>query len=372
MIQQLRERNFILCYRGADTYGFVHRTFLEYFCAVEIVQQFEKQRSLSFEQLRDEVFGQHWQDETWHEVLRLICNMINTNFAEMLIDFLMKRECDRTTALEEDVDIKRLKPEGLTNLLLSADCWLEIRPSKSISSVGSRLFDALKREIENPDTPLGFYATESILYRIIFCFPNIDILPWLKTYAQQGCDWRMREVAICVIAELFSDEVSTLSWLEDRCRQESDGRVRWTTLRTIVRHFRNTPEHLSWLKAIAQRRQENRYLRQAAIKSIADYFSSEPTTLLWLKEGLEEEQDPPIRWEFIRAIIDQYDEEPETLPILKKYAENDENQWVRSKVIQGIIELLERANNDPDEHLREWAQEQLKMQNEKSLMEDTQ
>jgi hypothetical protein len=76
LIQQLRERNFILCYRGADTYGFMHRTFLEYFCAVEIVHRFEKQRTLTFDQLRAtnslEIFGQHWQDETWHEVLRLI------------------------------------------------------------------------------------------------------------------------------------------------------------------------------------------------------------------------------------------------------------------------------------------------------------
>ncbi|MCG8367053.1 MAG: NTPase (NACHT family), partial [Pseudanabaenales cyanobacterium] len=55
LIQQLRERNFILCYRGADSYGFVHRTFLEYFCAVEIVNRFEKQRTLTFEQLQNEI-----------------------------------------------------------------------------------------------------------------------------------------------------------------------------------------------------------------------------------------------------------------------------------------------------------------------------
>ena len=81
LIQQLRDRNFILCYRGADTYGFMHRTFLEYFCAVEIVHRFEKQRTLTFEQLRDEVFGQHWQDKTWHEVLRLIFGMLDVKFA---------------------------------------------------------------------------------------------------------------------------------------------------------------------------------------------------------------------------------------------------------------------------------------------------
>ena len=44
MIGQLRERNFILCYVGVDNYAFVHRTFLEYFCASEFVRQFEKEK----------------------------------------------------------------------------------------------------------------------------------------------------------------------------------------------------------------------------------------------------------------------------------------------------------------------------------------
>jgi predicted NACHT family NTPase len=89
LIQQLREHNFILCYCGADTYGFMHRTFLEYFCAVEIVYRFEKQRTLTSEQLRDGVFGLHWQDETWHEVLQLICGMMETKFAGEIIECLM-------------------------------------------------------------------------------------------------------------------------------------------------------------------------------------------------------------------------------------------------------------------------------------------
>jgi hypothetical protein len=55
LIEQLRERNFILCYRGlihTDLYIVLSRVF----CAVEIVQRFEQQRSLTFEHLRDEVF----------------------------------------------------------------------------------------------------------------------------------------------------------------------------------------------------------------------------------------------------------------------------------------------------------------------------
>ncbi|MEO0520331.1 MAG: hypothetical protein AAF171_23865 [Cyanobacteria bacterium P01_A01_bin.116] len=90
LIQQLRERNFVLCYRGAETYSFVHRTFLDYFCATEIVYCFEKQRTLTFEQLRDEIFGQHWQDKVWHEVLCLTISMIATKLSIEIINHFIE------------------------------------------------------------------------------------------------------------------------------------------------------------------------------------------------------------------------------------------------------------------------------------------
>jgi predicted NACHT family NTPase len=42
LIEQLRGRNFMLCSVGGRSYAFVHRTFLEYFCALEIAERFEK------------------------------------------------------------------------------------------------------------------------------------------------------------------------------------------------------------------------------------------------------------------------------------------------------------------------------------------
>jgi len=50
ILAQLRERNFILCLSGPNLYSLVHRTFLEYFSATEIVERFEKNQTLSFEQ----------------------------------------------------------------------------------------------------------------------------------------------------------------------------------------------------------------------------------------------------------------------------------------------------------------------------------
>src|SRR5262249_44606994 len=41
LVEQFRGQNFILCDLGNNHYAFVHRTFLEYFCAEAFVQQFE-------------------------------------------------------------------------------------------------------------------------------------------------------------------------------------------------------------------------------------------------------------------------------------------------------------------------------------------
>ena len=90
LVKQLRERNFILCFVGGDSYAFVHRTFLEYFCATEFVHQFEKKKSLSLEGLL-EIYDSHCRDDDWQEVLRLICGQVDEQFAGMIIARLTDR-----------------------------------------------------------------------------------------------------------------------------------------------------------------------------------------------------------------------------------------------------------------------------------------
>ncbi|WP_448268163.1 NACHT domain-containing protein [Nostoc sp. DSM 114159] len=112
MINQLRTRNFMLCFLGADYYAFVHRTFLEYFCAWEFVWQFKETQTLTIEQLKNEVFGKHWQDESWHEVLLLIAGMIEPKFVGEILDYLMEQDGEE---------------EKFVNLFLAAKCLVEVR-----------------------------------------------------------------------------------------------------------------------------------------------------------------------------------------------------------------------------------------------------
>jgi predicted NACHT family NTPase len=127
MIEQLRTRNFILCDIGSNYYAFVHRTFLEYFCAWSYIWQLEAQK-ITIEQIRIEVFGNHWYEESWREVLRLIAGMIldPKNVGE-IIEYLMEQP-------GESADF--------ANLLLAL---AEVRNRKAISAISDGLLERLKK-----------------------------------------------------------------------------------------------------------------------------------------------------------------------------------------------------------------------------------
>lgn len=88
IIDQLSIVNFILCLYGADFYGFIHRAFLNYFCAMYIVQKFDN-HEINIEILKSDYFEKYWEDPTWHEVLSLICGM-KEKFAGEIIECLMQ------------------------------------------------------------------------------------------------------------------------------------------------------------------------------------------------------------------------------------------------------------------------------------------
>ncbi len=90
MLAELREPNYVICLYGSGVYGFVHRTFLEYFCAAELVRRLQVDPvAYSIEWLLEEVYERHWRDPAWHEVLRLVCGMAKVKDAGQIIRFLI-------------------------------------------------------------------------------------------------------------------------------------------------------------------------------------------------------------------------------------------------------------------------------------------
>jgi predicted NACHT family NTPase len=129
LMEQLRVRNFILCFVGGGYYAFVHRTFLEYFCAWSFVWQFKETQTLGKDGLINDVFGSHWRNEKWHEVLRLISGMIDAKFVGDIIIYLMEQDGEE---------------EKFQNLFLAGKCMSEVRSSHGIDDVESRLLNRLK------------------------------------------------------------------------------------------------------------------------------------------------------------------------------------------------------------------------------------
>ena len=264
LIEQLRSRNFILCYLGADSYGFVHRTFLEYFCACEFVERFGKrglEGGLTIEELKTEVFGKHWQDESWHEVLRLIAGMIDTSFAGEIIDYLISEEGE------------------LTRIYLAVDCLLEVKNRSAITATVTKLFNELK---------------------------DLTKLPGKKY---------VRAKAVQKLAIAWKDDPDTLPWLKYMAQSDEHPVVLMVVVQELARGWKDDPDMY-------------RFLHNYVVNDCFEY-----------KKGLL--ANP--RQTALEAIIEQYPDHPQTLPLLQDRAENDPDEKVR-EFAKEKLEQLERQN----------------------------
>jgi hypothetical protein len=340
MIEQLRYRNFILCDLGGDSYGFVHRTFLEYFCASEFYERFGKRGlddGLTIDDLK-KVVEQHWQDESWHEVLRLISGMIEPRFVAEIIDFLLEQKVDRGRFLEEDIFFgDQLKKEGLSNLLLAVECFVEVRNRSLIAATSSKLLEILQGEVEG-QTPYKF--NYELANRIIHNMASIwqdslPILHWLKDRALNDQNEYVRGEAVQEIAKGWKDDSDTLPWLKDRALNDQNEYVRGEAVQEIAKGWKDDSDTLPWLKDRALNDQ-NRYMRSAAVKAIAKGWKDDPDTLPWLKDRALNDQNYPVQTVAIEEIAQGWKDNSDTLLWLKDRALNDRYLNMRMSAVQEI------------------------------------
>lgn len=375
MMNQLRIRNFMLCFVGADYYAFVHRTFLEYFCAWEFVWQFKEIQVLSINGLNCEVFGKHWQDETWHEVLRLIIGMIEPRFVCEIIDYLMAQDGEK---------------EKFINLFLAAKCLAEVRNRLLVASVSTKLLEKIKvltkydldyyyqayldaeetqlvQEIrtkavvcvattwkDDPETlpwlkqlataDNNDYLRRAALQELARGFKDDpDTLPWLKQHATNDNDWTVRQAAVQELAKGFKDDHDTLSILQKRAIADHSEYVRQVAIQELARGFKDNPNTLFWLKKRATVDQYGT-VRQAAVQELARGFKDDPNVLPWLKKCATS-QDWMVRQAVIQELAKGFKDDPEILTILKQAVTSDENEYVRQAAVQ---ELVRGFKDEPD------------------------
>jgi predicted NACHT family NTPase len=413
LIEQLRSRNFILCFLGADSYGFVHRTFLEYFCACEFVERFGKrglEGGLTLEELKMEVFGKHWQDESWHEVLRLIAGMIDAKFVGEIIEYLIEQNIRVDYIVEQTGE-----EQDFNNLLLAAKCLSEVRNRLEIQQIDDVLLNHLKDLISYKSTSFTFRRNSDGEYSLIAGMPvqlvstigmtwqdNPDILPWLKACTQSDNAEGVRWAAMQELVRRWKDDPDTLPILKTLAQSDEVFFVRYPAMQELAKGWKDEPEILLWVKTCAQSNEDCRVRyaavqelakvwkdepwmfeflcdravndpfdyqkdyyyqdspRQAAIEAIVEQYPDHPQTLPLLHDHVINNRDELVRNFLLEALAKGWKDDPETLSILKACVQSDENSGVRSAAVQQLVDgwkdepwmfdfLCDRALNDPFE-----------------------
>ncbi|NJN57335.1 MAG: NACHT domain-containing protein [Leptolyngbyaceae cyanobacterium SL_5_9] len=299
MINQLRTRNFVLCYLGADSYAFVHRTFLEYFCATEFVYRFEKQQSLTFEQLQEHAFGLHWHDETWHEVLQLIISMLGTNNAGKIINYII--DCN--------INCEDFHPwtDDFIGLFLAAKCLSGVKNRTGINEVDNRLLKLMKDLAEHfaPHSPIDCQTElanlivkvrgQAVKAVATTWRYHHETLAWLKNLAQfgfSGDDGTAQAAAIHELAHEWNSDPETYklikllaskTWVDEF---DNVGEVQVAAIQELARNWKNDPETLKTIQKFASSK-EYRYLQAMALKELVKGWKDDPNTLSLLKNLIQ-------------------------------------------------------------------------------------
>lgn len=315
VVEQLRLRNFILCFVGADSYAFVHRTFLEYFCAAEYVHRFTVAQTLSVDGLV-ELFDGNCRKDEWREVLRLICGQIDESFVTRIVEHLARR----TNTLKWDGS------DSLPELPLAIGCMGEARTIARMEGAASLLGRAL---LEIYADGKGSQEFHQQLLRA-----QSEVGPrWPG--AQALCDDIVHRVA------RFADETWAAVHLVQFFGQISQDRTRVT----------------GWLEV------HNYCLRWGALQCLADLWPDEATRQRLVERAVRDIHPSP-RSVALAALAARWPDDA-TRALLAQRAVHDNASESRSQALQALVQawpddatralLVQRAVQDGDGDIRRGA-----------------
>lgn len=409
IIEQFRERNFILSLYGASLYGFVHRAFLEYFCAAAFVHKFEKTQELTLDELKRDVYGEHWEDRNWHEVLRLICGMIDEKFTGEIVGCLIDEP--RQPRPEE----YETRPPW--NIALAVACLSEVDNLSTVAEPAEQLLRrlcALFDESMKQPSKLGEFLYEHVVAFVEVIgptWPNRTVLiDWisevkppvsLSYYGEQAFarfvgaigrrleavheallalavndDYELRVLALTALVEGWSADPRTLPLLRHCVVTDADWYIRHTAIYVLAGHYRDEPGIFPLIRDRGLN-DENRKVRQTAAAQLAWSYRDNPESMPLLADRAISDRDAEVRSWAVEFLVTYFGDRPQVFDLVRDQAVDDEspaadepeNKYcVRALALQSIAKcwpthpgtlplLLDRAENDPTPWLREMARD---------------
>ncbi|WP_306316497.1 MULTISPECIES: NACHT domain-containing NTPase [unclassified Streptomyces] len=348
MIQQFRERNFILCHYGSEVYGFVHRTFLEYLSARDVVRRFDA-RELTTEELIRDVVHARMGDPSWHEVILLVTALVSRNgtrTARAVVEAILDRDRGPTDtrsfdehppaslALRALGQIRRPGTLGEVNQRVATAAGRVWRDRyRWTDSLDGDLTGALRSLGENWSgrplllraTQIDWTGTPWMPYLVASLRPS---RPWLLAVSAHGRYANLRAAAYAALV---------------RCTPlDSDDGRRLVRLATEAPGYRDRAEILT---ALATTHPDDPAIRD-----------------LLLRRG-EEDPEPSSHLTVLSQIGRQWPQDPDVKRYLRRLATQATSVWTRRGAViglalatpadaEGAAFLRDRAVHDPDGRVR--------------------
>ena len=328
MIRQFRERNFVLSRYGASVYGFVHRAFLEFFCADYYLQQFEKLQRLSIAQLKNQVYAAHWTDPSWREVLRLIASRIAARFAGEIIRFLA-----------HDAYHPWPPPPGdqpPRNIALAVQCLAEIHSPSTIRQDAEDLLGVIIRLLEHSigtqDRARDSLLQDELLPAIRavgVAWPGRELYePWYQQVGTSFTQAPVSTIAAQIGGILLPDSQDLRAALNRLARDAADYRQRTAAVMGLAEGWGSDVATHALLHDLA-RADDHRAVRQAAMITIRDLQPATDETRSLLCDRAAADPGKEIRRTALLALADGWPGDARVLPLLCQIGLTDSDSDVR-------------------------------------------
>jgi hypothetical protein len=336
VVENLRQRNFILCFVGADSYAFVHRTFLEYFCAADFVHQFNVAKTLDLDGLIA-LFDQHCRDDEWREVLRLICGQIDEQFVGKIINKFASKCKDRFSSWNGF--------EYVDELILALNCLAETRVPTKLEEQGLALFRLSIGFLGMSEGPLTLPELDRFVEEIVGA---AELL---------GRDWgnKAADLVTEVPASKYGGSAGLFRWARftnafivsrDATTSQtlaSSYGVRAGALQLLVNLWPDkATRDLLALRAVQD---DNEYTRRAALQALAEKWPDETTRVLLGQRAVQDDNER-TRSAALKALAEKWPDQS-TRDLLALRAVHDDNDETRSAALQAL------AKTWPDQSTRD-------------------
>ena len=357
LLGQLRERDFILTSYGPHMWGFVHRTFLEFFCAWAIVREFQHTQRYTFTEIK-EIFREHWADPSWHEVLRLIAGRLPTHQTAEIAELLVT---GTNQGFPPPVGTDAVPVDPPWNIALAVQCVAEMRPISQGERVAGLVLRHAQRLIEYCAYVYDPAAAELIGEEIL---PAVDAVGVQWPGRTSYLNWYRREAGRLLTAptatyaarmaamlanpgdrveEAFAATVTSLSNIRLACAAVTGLAevIRQAPRRDPVPDTTGTRQRLVELAS----NDERVAVRSAAVQALGTIPGSDAEVRAALVRQAAADPSFEVRLIAVQALIEAFPDDAEVEAALLGGPRSDANAAVR----RAVVRALTRQRNLPIE-----------------------